>query len=125
MPQVINTDKAPKPVGPYSQAISVGGFLFLSGQIPLIPKTGELVKGSVSEQTKQIISNLKSVLEEAGCSLGNVVKTTVFLKDLSDFEEMNRTYAECFGNTKPARTTVEVSRLPKDVSVEIEAIAAT
>lgn len=123
MPQVVATDHAPKALGPYSQAIIANGFIFLSGQIAIDPKTGEINTGSTKEQTKQVLKNLTAVLESQGCSLNDVVKTTVFLKSMNDFQDMNGVYAEFFGETKPARATVEVSRLPKDVAVEIEAIA--
>lgn len=125
MLQVVETDKAPKAVGPYSQAIIANGFIFCSGQIALDPQTGELNTGSTAEQTKQVLNNLSGVLESQGASLQDVVKTTVFLKSMNDFQEMNEIYAQYFNTVKPARATVEVSRLPKDVSVEIEAIAVS
>ncbi len=121
--EVINTEKAPKALGPYSQAIKANGFVFVSGQIPIDPATNELSKGTISEQTALVLTNLGEILKQAGTSLTNVVKTTVFLKDMNDFEEMNKTYAEFFSSTKPARATVQVARLPKDVSIEIECIA--
>lgn len=121
--EVISTEKAPKALGPYSQAIKANGFVFVSGQIPIDPATNELSKGTISEQTKLVLTNLGEILKTAGTSLSNVVKTTVFLKDMNDFEEMNKTYAEFFTATKPARATVQVAKLPKDVSVEIECIA--
>lgn len=123
MLQVVETDKAPKAVGPYSQAIIANGFIFVSGQISIDPATGNLNLGSTAEQTKQVLSNLSAVLESQGSSMADVVKTTVFLKSMNDFQEMNEVYAQFFNQVKPARATVEVSRLPKDVSVEIEAIA--
>lgn len=123
MLQVVSTDKAPKAVGPYSQAIVANGFIFVSGQISIDPATQQLNTGTTAEQTRQVLTNLTAVLETVGASLASVVKTTVFLKDMKDFDAMNQVYAEFFSNTKPARATVEVSRLPKDVSVEIEAIA--
>ena len=123
MLQVVETDKAPKAVGPYSQAIIANGFIFVSGQISIDPATGDLNTGSTAEQTKQVLKNLSGVLESQGASLEDVVKTTVFLKSMNDFQEMNEVYAQFFSTVKPARATVEVSRLPKDVSVEIEAIA--
>lgn len=123
MLQVVSTDKAPKAVGPYSQAIAAGGFIFVSGQIAIDPETGILNTGSIQEQTRQVLKNIKAVLESVDTPLSNVVKTTVYLKNMSDFEEMNKIYAEFFQETKPARATVEVSRLPKDVDVEIDAIA--
>lgn len=123
MLQVVDTDKAPKAVGPYSQAIIANGFIFASGQIPIDPATGNLNTGSIAEQTTQVLKNLSAVMESQGASLNDVVKTTVYLKSMNDFQEMNQVYAEFFQQVKPARATVEVSRLPKDVSVEIEAIA--
>ena len=121
--QVVATEKAPKALGPYSQAIVANGFVFASGQIAIDPATGNLNTGSTAEQTRQVLNNLQAVLESAGSGLSQVVKTTVFLKNMGDFEQMNAVYAEFFSQTKPARATVEVARLPKDVSVEIEAIA--
>ena len=121
--KVIATEHAPKAIGPYSQAIRAGQFVFCSGQIPLDPATGQLVSGSVADQTRRVLENLNAVLEEAGASLGSVVKTTVYLKDMGDFAEMNGAYAEYFKEAAPARATVEVARLPKDVAVEIDAIA--
>ena len=121
--EVISTEKAPKALGPYSQAIKANGFVFVSGQIPIQPSTGELNKGTIAEQTTLVLNNLGEILKQAGSSLNNVVKTTVFLKDMNDFDEMNKTYAEFFTATKPARATVQVARLPKDVSVEIECVA--
>jgi len=122
MKEVIKTDGAPAAIGPYSQAISAGGLVFVSGQIPLAPD-GSLKAQSIAEQTRQVIENIEAVLGAAGLTLADVVKTTVYLADLSEFVEMNRVYGEMFGVTRPARATVEVSRLPKDVRVEIEAIA--
>jgi 2-iminobutanoate/2-iminopropanoate deaminase len=119
----VSTDKAPKAIGPYSQGIKVNGFVFCSGQIPANPTTGELVKGSISEQTRQSLSNVKGVIEAAGSSMARVVKCTVFLKNMDDFSEMNAEYAKWFSDPPPARAAVEVARLPKDVSIEIEAIA--
>ena len=121
--EVISTEKAPKALGPYSQAIKANGFVFVSGQIPIQPSTGELVKGTITEQTSLVLTNLGEILKSAGTSLDKVVKTTVFLQDMKDFDEMNKTYAEYFTSTKPARATVQVARLPKDVSVEIECVA--
>lgn len=123
MKEIISTEKAPKAIGPYSQAVRKGGFVFFSGQIPTDPSTGELVEGSIQHKTERVLENLKAVLEAAGLSLTNVVKTTVFLKNLGDFPQMNETYAKYFGTNPPARSTVEVSRLPRDVDVEIDAIA--
>ena len=123
MLQTIQTDKAPKAVGPYSQAVSANGFIFLSGQIPLDPKSGQLVAGSIGEQTRQVLTNLSHVLAEAGSSLSKVVRTTVYLKDMKDFEEMNAVYSEFFQETKPARATIAVAALPKNANIEIDAIA--
>jgi 2-iminobutanoate/2-iminopropanoate deaminase len=121
--RVISTKLAPAAIGPYSQAVRVGDFVFCSGQIPLDPASGELVSGSVAEQTRRVLMNLRAVLEEAGASLGCVVKTTVYLRDMNDFTEMNGAYAEFFEESPPARATVQAARLPKDVAVEIDAIA--
>ncbi len=121
--EVIATNNAPKAIGPYSQGIKANGFVFCSGQIPVNPVTGEMVTGSITEQTKQSLSNVKGVIEAAGSSMDKVVKVTVFLKDMNDFAEMNAEYAKWFTGTPPARAAVEVARLPKDVGVEIEAIA--
>lgn len=120
--EVISTDDAPKAIGPYSQAIKANGFLFCSGQIPANPETGELVSGSITEQTHQCLKNLKAIIEAAGSSMSSVVKVTVFLKNMNDFGEMNAEYAKWFPVDPPARAAVEVARLPKDVGVEIEAI---
>ena len=119
----IRTDAAPAPVGPYSQAIVTDGWVFASGQIPFDPATGELIDGDVAVQTERVLMNLAAVLEAAGASLSTVVKTTVFLNDMGDFTHMNEVYASFFGDHKPARATVEASALPKNVDVEIEAIA--
>lgn len=118
----VATDKAAAAIGPYSQGVVSGGLLYSSGQIPLTA-TGELVDGSIADQTHQVFSNLKAVLAEAGSSLNDVIKTTVFIKDMNDFVALNEIYASYFGDHKPARSTVEVARLPKDVKVEIEVIA--
>lgn len=118
----VSTTNAPQAIGPYAQGIIAGGFFYSSGQIPLTP-SGELVEGDIVAQTNQVFENLKAVLEAAGTSLNKVVKTTVFLKDMNDFAKMNETYAKHFGDHKPARSAVEVARLPKDVKVEIEVIA--
>lgn len=123
MIEVIASEKAPKALGPYSQALKIGGFVFCSGQIPLVPETGAIVEGGIDAQTRQAISNLANVLAAANSSLSDVVKTTVFIKDMNDFAALNAVYAEMFGDTKPARSCVEVARLPKDVKVEIECIA--
>lgn len=120
--KVINTDKAPQAIGPYSQAIEVNGFVFCSGQIGLIPESGNLVDG-LENQTKQIISNIKNILEASGSSLEKVVKTTVFITNINDFPKVNEIYGNFFTEHKPARSTVEVSHLPKGALIEIEVIA--
>ncbi|KPN96157.1 RidA family protein [Lysinibacillus sp. ZYM-1] len=120
--KVVATTNAPAAIGPYSQGIIVNGMFYSSGQIPLTA-AGELVEGDITVQTNQVFANLKAVLEAAGTSLENVVKTTVFMKDMNDFVAMNDVYASHFGEHKPARSAVEVARLPKDVKVEIEVIA--
>lgn len=119
----VHTDDAPKAIGPYSQAIKANGFIFASGQIPLDPATMQIVEGGIREQTERVMNNLEAVLQAAGSSLEGVVKTTVFLKDLTDFAEMNEVYGSFFKQTPPARSTVEVARLPRDVRVEIDVIA--
>jgi 2-iminobutanoate/2-iminopropanoate deaminase len=123
MKKVIKTDKAPKAIGPYSQAILANGMIFASGQIPIDPATGELNTGSIEDQTRLVLNNLKAVLDEGGCTFDNVIKCTVFLEDMDDFSRMNAVYAEFFNPPYPARAAVQVARLPKDVKVEIEAIA--
>ena len=123
MKQVIATTEAPQAIGPYSQAIVHNGLAFLSGQIPLDPATGQLVKGGIAQQTERVFENLKAVLEACGSSLENVVKTTVFLKDMGEFAAMNEVYARHFTADPPARSTVEAARLPRDVRIEIDAIA--
>ena len=124
MKKIINTENAPAPIGPYNQAVKSGHLIFTSGQIPIDPATGDIVAGGIREQTIQVLENLKSVLEEAGCSLDDVIKTTVFLYDMADFPELNTLYAEYFGEENaPARSTVQVAALPKGALVEIEAIA--
>lgn len=120
--EVVSTNDAPKAIGPYSQAIKANGFLFCSGQIPANPETGELVSGSITEQTHQCLKNLKAIIEAADSSMSSVVKVSVFLKNMDDFGEMNAEYAKWFPVDPPARAAVEVARLPKDVGVEIEAI---
>ena len=122
-PTIISTTGAPAAIGPYSQAVRIGNLLFTSGQIPLTPE-GELVQGGIEEQTHQVFRNLQAVLSEVGCGLSDVVKATVFLKDMNEFAAFNAVYASYFGEHKPARSTVEVARLPRDVRVEIELIAA-
>ena len=121
--EIISTENAPKALGPYSQAIRANGMIYCSGQIPINPATGAIEAQTIEEQTTQAITNLKNVLEKAGSSLAKVVKTTVFIKNMNDFAALNKVYAELFGDTKPARSCVEVARLPKDVLVEIECIA--
>ncbi len=123
MKKQVQTDKAPKAIGPYSQAIIADDFVFCSGQIPIDPTTGNLVEGSIEDQTRQVLKNLGAVLEAAGSSYDGVVKTTVFLQDMNDFAKMNAVYAEFFKAPSPARATVQVARLPRDVKVEIEAVA--
>lgn len=120
----IRSENAPKAVGPYSQAIRAGGFIFASGQIPLDPSSGAVVAGDVTVQARQALTNLTAVLGAAGASLADVVKTTVFIRDMNDFSRVNEIYAQFFQTPYPARSCVEVSRLPKDVLVEIEAVAA-
>lgn len=120
----INTKNAPAAIGPYSQAIKVNGMLFCSGQIPLNSETGKLVDGDISAQTKQVMSNLKAVLVEAGGDLSNIVKTTILLKDLEDFKVVNEIYGSYFKDPFPARATFEVARLPMDSNIEIEAVAS-
>jgi 2-iminobutanoate/2-iminopropanoate deaminase len=121
--KVIQTEKAPQAIGPYSQAIQAGNFLFLSGQIPLDPKTGELVKGDIRKQTQQVLENIKGVLESQGLGMENVVKVTIFLRDIGNFNQVNEVYATYFPSSPPARSTVEVAKLPRDANIEIEAIA--
>lgn len=119
----IQTEKAPAAIGPYSQAIVHDGLVFTAGQIALDPATGELVEGDIARQTEQVFQNLSAVLEAAGASLSSVLKTTVFLKDMDEFAAMNEVYGRYFGDHRPARSTVQAARLPKDCSVEIEAVA--
>jgi 2-iminobutanoate/2-iminopropanoate deaminase len=121
--QVIHTDHAPKAIGPYSQAIRVGEFIFCAGQTPLDPATMQLVEGDIETQTRRVLQNLSVVVEAAGSSMDRVVKTTVFLLDMNDFTRMNAVYAEFFPANPPARSTVQVARLPRDARVEIELIA--
>lgn len=121
--QVISTDKAPQAVGPYSQAICANGFVFVSGQIAIDPSSGQIIEGNTADQTRQVLKNLKAVLESSKSGMDKVVKATVFIKDMNQFQAMNEVYAEFFTQSKPARACVEVSRLPKDVLVEIDAIA--
>jgi 2-iminobutanoate/2-iminopropanoate deaminase len=121
--QTVQTEQAPKAIGPYSQAIKANGFVFASGQIPIIPETGEFVAGGITEQTEQVIKNLSRVLEAAGSGLDRVVKTTVFLADMEEFVAMNEVYGKYFSDEPPARATVEAAGLPRGARVEIEAIA--
>jgi len=121
--EVIYTDKAPKPIGPYSQAIKVGSWLFLSGQIPIDPRSGDIVEGDIEVQTRRVLENIKAILENAGFTLGDIVKVTVYLVDLNDFPRFNKVYSEYFKDKPPARTTVQVAALPRSVRIEIDAIA--
>ena len=123
MKEIVQTEHAPRAIGPYSQAIKTNGLIFASGQIPTDPATGEFVAGGIEEQTRQVLKNLSAVLEAAGSSLDRVVKTTVFLIDMQEFAAMNEVYATFFTSNPPARATVQVARLPRDARVEIEAIA--
>ncbi len=123
MRDVILTDRGPKPIGPYSQAIRTNGFLYVSGQVALDPKTGEMTGTDIGQQTERVLENVKGILEAAGSNMHHVVKTTVFLKDMNEFAAMNEVYAKYFTLAPPARSTVQVSRLPKDALVEIEVIA--
>lgn len=125
MRDVVLTDKGPKPIGPYSQAIRSNGFLYVSGQVALDPTTGEFVGRDIRQQTQRTLENVKGILEAAGSNMHHVVKTTVFLKDINDFAAMNEVYAKFFSLAPPARSTVEVARLPKDALVEIEVIASS
>ena len=120
---IISTDKAPAAIGPYSQAIQIGDLLFVSGQVPIDPSTGAIVEGDIKAQAQQSLNNLKAILNAAGTNMGAVVKTTVFLADMNDFAAMNEVYAQFFQEPFPARSAVQVGRLPKDAKVEIEAIA--
>ena len=121
--EVVSTQKAPKALGPYSQAIKANGMVYCSGQIPIDPAVDAVTAETIEDQTRQAITNLGNVLEKAGSSLSKVVKTTVFISDMNEFARLNAVYAEMFGDTKPARSCVQVARLPKDVKIEIEAIA--
>jgi 2-iminobutanoate/2-iminopropanoate deaminase len=124
MKQALSTDRAPKAIGPYSQAIRVGELLFLSGQVPLDPSTGQMVEGDVAVQTRRVMDNLSAVLESAGLSFAHVARTTIYLADMNDFATVNEVYGSYFAEPYPARATVQVARLPKDARVEIDAIAA-
>jgi len=122
--KVVNTNKVPKAIGPYSQAIEANGLIITSGQLPIDPATGEFAPGGIKEQTRQSLTNAKAILEEAGIGLGNVMKTTVFLSDMNDFAAMNEVYAEFFSEPFPARSAIAVKTLPKNALVEVECIAA-
>jgi len=124
MRETVSTDNAPRAIGPYSQAVIYNGIAYLSGQIPLNPANNQLLEGDIAAQTERVLENLKAVLEACGASLESVLKTTVFLKDMGDFPKMNEVYGRYFGANPPARSTVQAARLPRDVSVEIDAIAA-
>jgi 2-iminobutanoate/2-iminopropanoate deaminase len=121
--RIVKTEGAPGAIGPYSQAVVAGGFVYASGQIPIDPATGQFVEGGVGEQTEQVLRNLSKVLEAAGSSLGRVVKTTVFLADMNDFAAMNEVYGRFFAEEPPARSTVQAARLPRDARVEIDVVA--
>jgi 2-iminobutanoate/2-iminopropanoate deaminase len=121
--RIIRTNDAPKAIGPYSQAIGAGGFVFVSGQIPLDPKTGNLVQGDIKEQARRVMENAKAILAASGCTMANVVKSTIFLKDMNEFAAVNEVYGGYFPSDPPARATVEVSRLPRDAAVEMDFIA--
>jgi 2-iminobutanoate/2-iminopropanoate deaminase len=121
--EIIATEAAPQAIGPYAQAVSLGDFVFTSGQIPIDPKTGAFVEGGIAEQTEQVLRNLAEVLRAAGTNLEGVLKTTVFLADMNDFAAMNEVYGRYFSNEPPARSTVQAARLPRDARIEIDAIA--
>ena len=123
MKKIIKTVEAPQAIGPYSQAVEAGGFVFVSGQIPLEPSSGNLVQGDVREQTRRVMENAGTILGAAGCTMADVVKVTIFLKDMNDFSAVNEVYGSYFTADPPARATVEVSRLPKDAAVEMDFIA--
>ncbi len=124
MKQTISTEKAPKAIGPYSQAVVYGGLAYLSGQIAIDPANNKVIEGGISAQTERVLENMKAILEACGASLESVLKTTVFLKDMGDFTPMNQTYERYFASNPPARSTIQAAKLPRDVSVEIEVIAA-
>jgi 2-iminobutanoate/2-iminopropanoate deaminase len=124
MKNVVTTDRGPKPIGPYSQAIKANGFVYVSGQVALDPKTGEMMAGDIAQQTERALENLKAIVEASGTQLNHVVKTTVYLKNMDDFPAMNEVYGRFFTLSPPARSTVQAVRLPKDALVEIDAIAA-
>jgi 2-iminobutanoate/2-iminopropanoate deaminase len=123
MKEIISTEKGPKPMGPYSQAIRANGFVFISGQGAVDPATGQLIKGGIAQQATRTLDNLKTIVEAAGSSLDHAVKVSVFLKDMNDFDAVNEIYARYFPHNRPARTTVEVARLPRDILIEIDLIA--
>jgi len=125
MIETVNTTNAPAAIGPYSQAVRIDSLVFTSGQIPIDPGTGEIVSGDVKAQTEQVLKNLEAVLEAAGSSLDRIVKTTLFIQDMNSFTSINEVYAKFFQEFRPARSTVEVARLPKDVLIEVEAVATT
>jgi len=125
MNKILNTANAPAAIGPYSQGVQCCNMVFVSGQLPFVPATGELLEGSVGEMTKQSLKNIEAILAEAGCTMKDIVKTTIFLKDLNDFAEVNAAYATFFPENPPARACVQVAKLPRDARVEIEAIACT
>jgi 2-iminobutanoate/2-iminopropanoate deaminase len=124
MKEIVTTDRGPKPIGPYSQGVKANGLLYLSGQVALDPKTNEMLAGDIRQQTERTLENIKGILEAGGSNLHHVLKTTVFLKDMNEFAQMNEVYGRYFTAAPPARSTVQVARLPKDASVEIEVIAA-
>ncbi len=124
MKKIVQTDNAPAAIGPYSQAVITGEMMFISGQLAIDPKTGKLIEGSIAAQTERILSNIGAITNEAGVSLNQVVKTTIFLKDLNDFSEVNAAYSSFFTNDPPARSTVEVAALPLNASIEIEAVVS-
>ena len=121
--QPVRTERAPAAIGPYSQAIKAGGFLFISGQIPIDPETGEVVQGDTSVQAERVLYNIRNIVDDSGATMLDIVRTTIFLKDMGDFAAVNEVYGKFFSTDPPARVTVEVSRLPKDVKIEIEAVA--
>ena len=123
MKEIVLTDRGPKPIGPYSQAIKANGLLFVSGQVAIDPKTNEFAGGDIRQQTERVLENVKGIVEAAGSKLSHAIKTTVFLRNIGDFSAMNEVYARYFASAPPARSTVEVARLPKDALVEIEVIA--
>jgi 2-iminobutanoate/2-iminopropanoate deaminase len=124
MRKTVSTEHAPKAIGPYSQAVVHGGIAYLSGQIPLHPETGQIIEGGIASQTERVLENLKAVLEACGGSLDSVLKTTVYLKDMAEFPQMNEVYSRYFSGNAPARATIQAAQLPRDVRVEIDAIAA-